>query len=124
MKAWRRRLDPLPARELPGGLVLHVADGPMSRLRGLARLNGLPEDRGLLLTRTKSVHTLGMRFAIDVVWLDRRGAVVRVDHAVQPRRHAACRDAGSVVEVAAGSGDRFAEALSSQVPVQRARPSR
>ncbi|MFA9272987.1 DUF192 domain-containing protein [Svornostia abyssi] len=123
MTAWRRRLDPLPARALPGGLVLHVADGPLSRLRGLARLDELPEERGLLLTRTKSVHTLGMRFALDVVWLDRRGAVVRVDHDVQPRKHAACAGARSVVEVRSGSGDRFAAALSSQVPVQRARPS-
>lgn len=123
MKAWRRRLDPLPARELPGGLVVHVADGPLSRLRGLSRLDELPEDRGLLLTRTKSIHTLGMRFAVDLVWLDRRGRVVRVDHAIAPRRHAACRQAGSVVEVAAGAGDRFAEALATQVPVHRARPS-
>lgn len=103
--------------------MLHVADGPLSRLRGLARLDDLPGDCGLLLTRTKSVHTLGMRFALDVIWLDRRGAVVRVDHGVQPRKHAACRTARSVVEVAAGSGDRFAAALASQVPVQRARAS-
>lgn len=123
MTAWRRRLDPLPARELPGGLIVSVADGPLARLRGLARLDELPSNRGLLLTRTKSVHTVGMRFALDMVWLDRRGAVVRVDHDVTPRRHAACRTARSVVEVAAGSGDRFAAALASQVPVQRARPS-
>ena len=121
MTAWRRRLDPLPARALPGGLVLHVADSPLARLRGLARLDELPADRGLLLTRTKSVHTIGMRFALDVIWLDRRGAVLRVDHDVQPRKHAACRAARSVVEVAAGSGDRFAAALASQVSVQRAR---
>jgi uncharacterized membrane protein (UPF0127 family) len=123
MTAWRRRLDPLPARELPGGLVVHVADGPLARLRGLARLEALPPERGLLLTRTKSVHTFGMRFALDLIWLDRRGGVVRVDHAIAPRRHAACRQARSVVEVTAGAGDRFAAALASQVPVQRARSS-
>lgn len=102
---------------------MHVADGPLSRLRGLARLDELPGDRGLLLTRTKSVHTLGMRFALDLVWLGRRGDVVRVDHDVAPRKHRACREARSVVEVAAGAGDRFATALASQVSVQRARPS-
>ncbi|MBJ7331260.1 MAG: DUF192 domain-containing protein [Solirubrobacteraceae bacterium] len=123
MNAWRRRVAELPARELPGGLVLHTAGGPLARLRGLARLNGLPSDRGLLLTRTRSVHTLGMRFALDLVWLDRRGAVVRVDRAVAPRRHASCRGARAVVEVRAGMGDRFATALASQVPVQRTRPS-
>lgn len=123
MTAWRRRLDPLPARALPGDLVVHVADGPLSRLRGLARLDELPDDRGLLLTRTKSVHTLGMRFALDLVWLGRRGDVVRVDHGVEPRKHRVCREARSVVEVAAGAGDRFAAALASQVSVQRARPS-
>jgi uncharacterized membrane protein (UPF0127 family) len=44
-----------------------------------------------------------MRFALDLVWLDARGAVVRVDRDVPPRRLRACRRARSVVELAAGS---------------------
>ena len=53
-----------------------------------------------------------MRFALDLVWLDAGGGVVRVDEAVPPRRVRACRQAASVLETRAGEGVRFAAALS------------
>ena len=105
------RLAKLPTRELPGGLTLYEAAGFGSRLRGLAGLEALPPHAGLHLPRTRSVHTFGMRFALDVLWLDRRGEVVKVSHAVPRRRHRSCRRAASCVEVAAGNADRFAAAL-------------
>jgi uncharacterized membrane protein (UPF0127 family) len=108
--AWRRRLDPLPAIVLPGGLTVHVAAGPFARLRGLAGLDELPGEHGLLLPRTRSVHTLGMRFALDLVWLARDGSVVAVEGDVGPRRHAMARSARSVVEVLSGWGPRFVQA--------------
>jgi uncharacterized membrane protein (UPF0127 family) len=108
--AWRRRLDPLPAIALQGGLIVHVAAGPFARLRGLASLQDLPGEHGLLLPRTRSVHTFGMRFALDLIWLARDGTVVEVEEAVAPRRHAMARAARSVVEVRAGWGTRFVEA--------------
>jgi uncharacterized membrane protein (UPF0127 family) len=108
--AWQRRLDPLPAIALRDGLTVHVAAGPFARLRGLAGLEDLPGEHGLLLPRTRSVHTLGMRFALDLVWLGRDGAVVGIDEAVSPRRHAMARSARSVVEVRAGWAQRFVQA--------------
>jgi uncharacterized membrane protein (UPF0127 family) len=108
--AWHRRLDGLPAIALEDGLVVHVAAGPFARLRGLAGLDDLPGEHGLLFPRTRSVHTLGMRFALDLVWLDRHGAVLMVEGPVAPRRHAMARSARSVVEVLAGWGPRFVEA--------------
>jgi uncharacterized membrane protein (UPF0127 family) len=42
-----------------------------------------------------------MRFALDLHWLDRDGAVVRVDRAVPPRRLRICLRARSVLEVPA-----------------------
>ena len=108
---WRRRLDPLPAIVLEDGLTVHVAAGPFARLRGLAALDDLPGEHGLLLPRTRSVHTFGMRFALDLVWLGADGAVVRVDRGVAPLRMRSCAGARSVVEVAAGRGDAFAAAL-------------
>jgi uncharacterized protein len=108
--AWRRRLEPLPAVALSSGLRVHVAAGPFSRLRGLAGLDDLPGERGLLLPRTRSIHTLGMRFPLDLVWLGRDGAVVQIDEDVGPRRHVMCRGARSVLEVRAGWGRRFVDA--------------
>jgi len=106
------RLEPLPARELPGGLTLVRAATPLARLRGLAGLRAIDARVGLELPRTRSVHTVGMRFALDLIWLGADGGVVRVDRAVPPGRLRSCRAARSVVEVAAGRADDFLAALS------------
>jgi uncharacterized membrane protein (UPF0127 family) len=107
-----RRLDTLPGRTLPGGLRVAEARSAAARLRGLARLDALPPGRALHLPRCRSVHTFGMRLALDLVWLDGDGAVVRVDRGVPPRRVRACGPARSVLECAAGAGDAFAAAVS------------
>lgn len=52
----------------------------------------------LLLPRTRSVHTFGMASAIDLIWLDAEGAVIRIDESVSPRRLRTCLAARSVVE--------------------------
>jgi uncharacterized membrane protein (UPF0127 family) len=105
------RLEGLPRRDLPGGLKLFAAATRRSRLWGLARLDGLPADHALHIPGCRSVHTFGMRFALDLVWLDRDGRPVRVDEAVPPRRLRSCLRARSVVEADAGHGRRFAAAL-------------
>lgn len=74
--------------------------------RGLARLDSLPADHALHI-RTVSVHTFGMRFGLDLIWLDKRGNVVRVDREVPPNRLRACFKARSVVETLAGHADAF-----------------
>jgi uncharacterized membrane protein (UPF0127 family) len=98
-----RRLRRLPRVEL-AGLELRRASDPLARLLGLAGLRALPPGSGLLLPGTRSVHTFGMRFALDLVWLDRAGRIVRVDRAVQPGRLRGCRAACAVVELPA-AGD-------------------
>jgi uncharacterized membrane protein (UPF0127 family) len=107
------RLAALERRALPGGLTVFVAGDRRSRRRGLAHLeaSGLPAGHGLLFERCRSVHTIGMRFALDLVWLDGEGGVVRVDRAVGPRRVRTCLRARGVAETVAGEGDRFAAAL-------------
>jgi uncharacterized membrane protein (UPF0127 family) len=83
-------------RRLPGGAV-RVAAGPLARLLGLALLRE-PPPCALLLPRTRAVHTFGMRFALDLVWLDAAGGVVRIDRDVPPRRVRCCRRARAVLE--------------------------
>jgi len=106
------RFDDLERRALPGGLTLFVAGGRRSRMLGLARLDDLPSGHALLFERCRSIHTGGMRFALDLVWLDEQGAVVRVDGDVAARRLRTCLAARAVVETRAGEGERFAAALS------------
>jgi uncharacterized protein len=80
------------------------------RACGLRRLVGLigrrdwPPGVALEIPRCRSVHTFGMRFALDLVWLDRSGSVVRVDRAVPPWRVRSCRRARSVLELRAVRG--------------------
>lgn len=70
----------------------------LRRLRGLA----FAAPRGPLhIPRCRSVHTFGMRYPLDLVWLDGRGTVVRVDLAVPPGRVRTCRRARSVIEIPA-----------------------
>jgi uncharacterized protein len=80
---------------------LQTASTFRARLLGLA-LRREPPDSALLLPRTRAVHTFGMRFALDLYWLDGEGQVIRIDRAVPPRRLRACRRARSVIECAAG----------------------
>ena len=107
---WRARLEPLPAASLPGGLHVHVARGAGERRRGLARIDDLDPRHALRLEPCRAVHTFGMRFALDLIWLARDGAVVRVDRAVPARRHRLCLRAHSVVETRAGEADPFLQA--------------
>ena len=77
---------------------MRVARTRRARLLGLAG-SGRPPPHALLLPRTRSVHTFGMRFALDLIWLDREGRAVRIDRHVPPNRVRACRAAVAVCEL-------------------------
>ena len=75
-----------------------VARSFRERLVGLA-LAREPRVAALLIPRCRSVHTFGMRFALDLYWLGPAGDIVRVDREVPPRRVVRCRGARAVIEV-------------------------
>src|SRR5437870_3997392 len=99
------RLARLEARPLPGGGRLLVACTFRQRLLGLAGLRDLPEGCALLLPGCASVHTAGMRFALDVGFLDCHGRVMAVARGLPPWRVAGHRGAAAVVETRAGGWD-------------------
>jgi hypothetical protein len=80
----------------------YVARTARARLLGLAWLDDLPAGCGLLIPRCRSIHTFGMRFALDVDFLDGEGRVVRRVEGVPPRRVVRCRGAVAVLERRAG----------------------
>ncbi len=63
-----------------------------------------------MIAPCRSVHTIGMRFSLDLLWLDRDDNMRAVVHDVPPRRQRSDRRARSVIEVACGRGDAFAAA--------------
>ncbi|MFN8161502.1 MAG: DUF192 domain-containing protein [Solirubrobacterales bacterium] len=83
------------------GLRVPVADRPVARLLGLAFLERGRAGPGLLIPRCRSVHTVGMRFALDVHFLDADLAPVRSRLGVRPGRLLACRNARAVLELPA-----------------------
>ncbi len=102
-----RRLTRLPARDLLGGLRLAEARGTRARMAGLSYLDEPPPGHALRFPRCGSVHTFGMRFALDVIFLDRDDRVIRVARGVPPRRFVSARRARTVIETRAGEADRF-----------------
>jgi uncharacterized membrane protein (UPF0127 family) len=84
---------------------IEMTAGFGERGRGLLGRDGA--DGALLLRRTSSIHTLGMRFSIDVAFCDRDLTVVAVrrldpGHLSRPRLHAR-----TVIEAEAGAFDRW-----------------
>ncbi len=89
------------------------ARSPFRRLRGLLGRDGLEAGEGLLITPCNGVHTFGMRFPIDVAFLDRSHRVLRVVDVLVPGRvvpwvahahHALELPAGSLREAGVAEG--------------------
>ena len=96
-----RRLRRLSRAEVHG-IEVPVAQGLRARLLGLALLRRERAGSGLLIPRCSSIHTFGMRFALDVVFLDDEGRTLREVRGVARFRAVACRGAAAVLELPAG----------------------
>lgn len=82
------------------------ARGFAARVRGLLGRDPLEEGRGLWLA-AKQVHTVGMRFAIDAVYLDAAGSVLRVKTLAPGRLGPLVPKARWVLEIGAGEASRL-----------------
>ena len=63
-----------------------VADHASERMRGLLGRDALAVGSGMLLKPCGSLHTLGMRFALDVIYFDAAWRVVRTVRSLPPWR--------------------------------------
>ncbi|MCK9486737.1 MAG: DUF192 domain-containing protein [Dehalococcoidia bacterium] len=81
-----------------------VARSLLARLRGLLGHPSLAPGEGLLLAPCNSVHTVGMRYPIDVLFLDRSGRVARAVHTLTPGHIVPyVRGATQAIELPAGT---------------------
>ena len=83
-----------------------VADRGATRRKGLLGRTGLQDGGGLWIVPCESVHTIGMQFAIDLVYLDRNQRVKKVRRSVPAWRLSACLTARSILELPAGTIER------------------
>jgi uncharacterized membrane protein (UPF0127 family) len=83
---------------------LKVAENFRDRLVGLLGRSSLEGGEALWLSPCRSIHTFGMRFPIDALFLDSRRVVVRTVDVLPPRRaRFGGRGAASVIELPAGT---------------------
>lgn len=82
---------------------LEIADGFLSRFAGLQLRSRLPAGKGLMLVPCSSIHTCFMRFALDLVMVDKEGRVLQVSRAVAPWRALLLKSqTHAVIEVTSG----------------------
>ncbi|HVW10780.1 MAG TPA: DUF192 domain-containing protein [Bryobacteraceae bacterium] len=92
------------------GDTIDIADTSAKRTTGLLKHTELRAGEGLWIVPCEGVHTFFMKFALDLVYLDKKNVVRKVVGNVRPWRASVCLRAHSVVElpvgVVAGSGTR------------------
>ncbi len=97
-------------------LDVEIADSFLARARGLLGRRGIQPSAGMLIRPSTSVHMFFMRFAIDVVYLDRDYRIVRIVHRLRPwRASRGGRGASMALELAAGSAERLGLAVGQQL---------
>ena len=79
-----------------------AADTSEKRRTGLLKHDRLDAGQGLWIVPCESVHSFFMKFAIDLVYLDRNQRVRKVRHRMVPWRVSACLSAHSILELPAG----------------------
>lgn len=76
--------------------LVRVATGIAARAKGL--LFSRPSSEALILLPCNDIHTVGMRCALDVAFIDRSGRVVASERGVRPMRRRRSRNAVAVIE--------------------------
>lgn len=94
-----------------------VAGTFRSRWKGLLKRDGI--DGCLVLERTRMVHTLGMRFDIDVAYVASDGTVLRIEQLPRNRFGRPVSRAVMVVEAPLGAFDRWGLAEGHRVELRR-----
>lgn len=83
-----------------------IADTSEKRRQGLLKHTELRDGEGLWITPCEAVHTFFMKFAIDVVYLDKQKKVVKVRENMGLWRISGSLSARSVLELPAGTCSR------------------
>ena len=88
-----------------------IADTSQKRRTGLLKHQSLEPGQGLWIVPCEAVHTFGMKFPIDVLYLSKQKKVLKIRDNMKRSRMSICLRAHSVLELPAG----FAAQTSTQV---------
>jgi len=84
-----------------------LANGFLTRLRGLLCAKPLGPAEGLLLSPCKSIHTIGMAYSIDVVFLSPDMQIVSIVTDCKANRFESHKDAKHTLELLAGQAAKL-----------------
>ena len=85
------------------GEAIELADTGPTRRQGLLGRSGLGKGEGLWIVPTNAIHMFFMKFAIDVVYLDKHKRVVKTVRRLRPWRMSMSWRGHSVLELPAGT---------------------
>lgn len=83
--------------------ITRVADRFFSRLKGLLGTESLAEGAALVITPCSSIHTFGMAYPIDVLFIGDDNKVLRIISSFSPGRAACCGNSRCVIELPSGA---------------------
>ena len=84
-----------------------LTSNALERMRGLLGRPALTRGQGLLIRPCNSVHTIGMRYPIDLIFLDRQWVIKKLVHALPPWRLAWSPGAHMVIELPGATLTQF-----------------
>ena len=102
------------------GETIEIAKSSGERNKGLLGRECLGPGGGLWIMPTEAIHTFFMKFAIDLVFLDRKKRVTKVVPALKPFRMALSWRAYSVVELPAGVAEQTSTEAGDQIETRDA----
>ncbi len=98
------------------GSRIRIADSPWQRIVGLLGTSKLEADDGLLIFPTQAVHTIGMKYPIDLIFLDRKQCAVGLRNSVVPNRFSRIYwRAQCVIELPEGTIERTGTQLGDKI---------
>jgi uncharacterized membrane protein (UPF0127 family) len=106
-------------RGVPLGDAIDVADTSAKRRTGLLKHTHLAAGEGLWIAPCEAIHTFGMKFPIDVVFLSRKRKVLKIRKEMGRRRIAVCLWAHSVLELPAGTLEQTGTVPGDQLEFER-----
>ncbi len=96
-----------------------IADTSAKRRTGLLKHTGLEPGEGLWIAPCEGVHTFGMKFAIDVLFLNKKKKILKVRPNMVRRRMALSLRAHSVLELPAGTIEATGTAKGDQLEFEK-----
>lgn len=95
------------------------AETSAERRTGLLKHDRLDEGQGLWIVPCESVHMFFMKFALDLIYLDRKRRVKRVVRNLKPWRISLCLPAHSVLELPVGTIDRTGTEVGDEIELSQ-----